>query len=278
MVRFPRYAAAWCAAVVAASAAESYPVGGVTGWPATWTPIVGLNDLNDAVRARLDFVGDANTPVAYWAMDSVAVYFRMRVLAPDAAAQTYSDSVVLMIDRVGFGNAGPDFGFSWDSKSVDQVNHGLEMSVMSTGTLGLSWDKTKFADNDGSGGGAKGVNDINYPGRADGFVRVVDGQPGGVFGTTSFIDFKVTWDYLTNYSGTGLAQGQQWLISMASIDNATDHAFLAQDVIGALADSPSSAGSWSSPITTVVPEPAAYPAAGIGIAVLARGLRRRRAG
>lgn len=240
-----------------ASAAEYAIIGGATTWTNNWVAVQGVSDAVDGGVARLDFVGDASTPVMYTASDATSVYFRMRVAAPSFAAESWSDSVFVMIDRVGFDKTGaasaaigPDFAIAWDSKSADVTKHGLEM--MAIQASGAEWKKIQFMGVDGTTS-SKGANDINGGGRTtDGYVRLVDGQPGGAFGTTSFIDFKIAWSYLEGVSGTGLARDQNWRLICGAINNATNEGFISEDVFGALTDNPTLATSWST--ATVIPE------------------------
>lgn len=254
-------------------AAEVIQFGGETSWSVNWTPLSGLSDGPDAVSSKtLDLIGDASTPVGSWGADASYVYFRMRVDTPTITSQITSGSFLVMIDRVGVGNVGPDFAFAWDAQSNQPTRHGLEFSTINGGVLGPTWGSTRFDDIDGSSGDKLAI-DINGAGRTgDGFVRTLDGQSGGTAGT-SFIDFKVSWDYLVNYSTSGLGPGQEWRISLATISNATDHNVLSGDVIGSLGDSPTL--GWSAAITAI-PEPADYGAVAALTAGLAGYVARRR--
>jgi hypothetical protein len=106
----------------------------------------------------------------------------------------------------------------------------------------------------------------------DGYVRTVDGQSTSAFGDTTFIDFAVSWDYLTTQ--TLLGPNQTWRVTFSSIANATDHnAF--DDVSGAaLADPPST--GWSGDLETdAVPEPSSLVVLTV-VAVAGLGLHLRR--
>lgn|GEM_PF-1208469 len=230
-------------------------IGTYTNWPTVWNVVPGLSDPRDVSGSRywIDFVGDNTYPVAYWAVDSDYVYFRMRVRG-NTTPDNMSDSFFVLIDRVGLGQEEvPEYGFAWDNNIPNpnqRDQHGLEMQVL--GTLGNAWGGTSMDDIDGSSG-QKYANDINGGGRTtDGYVRLTTDVPGGDFGQTMFLDFAVSWWYLTNY--TGLAPTQQWRIAIASVGNANDHTRLGLngDIVGASVDDPVSTG-WSEILN--VPEP-----------------------
>lgn len=144
----------------------------------------------------------------------------------------------------------PDFGFAWDSKSIDTDNHDLEMMVLST--QDNVWNGINMDDLDGSVS-KKLVDDINGDGRTtDGYVRTDDGQSTVNFGTTTLMDFAVSWDYLETY--TDLTRGQEWNIALASLANATDHNNLTGDIAGGADPSSLTTIGWA-PLG-VVPEPA----------------------
>lgn len=106
-------------------------------------------------------------------------------------------------------------------------------------------------DLDGSAG-QKLANDINGGGRTtDGYIRSVDGQSTTNFGTTSFIDFAVSWSYLETY--TDLERGQKWNLALGSIANATDHNLINTDIAsGAGPDSAITTGWQAVPEPTVI--------------------------
>ncbi|MCU0858687.1 MAG: PEP-CTERM sorting domain-containing protein [Pontiellaceae bacterium] len=221
--------------------------GSYANWATEWTVLNGLNDADNGASEELDFVGNDLNPCAYWAANDDYVFFRFRLDVGTADTSTFRDSHLLLIDING--NLNPDYGFAWDSKSNDPDAHGLEMLVPDT--IGTYWSGTKMDDIDGDSG-KKMANDINGGGRTtDGYVRTDDGQSTTTFGTTTFMDFAVSWNYLETY--TGLARGQTWNIALGSIANATDHNFITADVAGgANPGSPVTSG-WSNPIA--VPEP-----------------------
>ncbi|MCS7337962.1 MAG: hypothetical protein NZ739_06945 [Verrucomicrobiae bacterium] len=237
--------------VVANSNGASYDIiGKYTNWPTAWVPIPGLADPNDNLtRYWLDFVGDTTYPVGYWTATHDYVFFRMRVRS-NAPPSNFSDSVFVLIDVVGDSQEYvPQFGFVWDSNQRVQ-DHGLEMVKL--GTLGTTWGATTMDDIDNSSG-QKLSNDINGGGRTtDGYVRLTDSIPAGGFGTTTFLDFAVAWNYLTNY--TSLAPTQRWRITFASIDNANDHNQLRYDIAGGAGPTSPVTNGWSGVIT--IPEPA----------------------
>nr|MDP0503673.1 hypothetical protein [Verrucomicrobiota bacterium JB025] len=246
-------------------------IGSYGSWPTTWTAIGGYDtDATDQeAAAYLDFVGDASDPGLYYASDESYVYFRMRVDEGTFTSDTASGAHILLIDIVGVGNDGIDYGFSWDSKSNDPSSHGLEMSVVSTN--GPSWGVSQVDDLDGSNA-KKETNDINGDGRTtDGYVRTVDGVSTTSFGTTSFIDFAVSWSYLDTY--TDLDPSQTWNVTAASIANATDHNAFNADVMGAeLTDSVTT--GWTS--VSLVPEPGNALAIVLVVALGTQRWRRRR--
>ncbi|MDD3275702.1 MAG: PEP-CTERM sorting domain-containing protein, partial [Kiritimatiellales bacterium] len=111
---------------------------------------------------------------------------------------------------------------------------------------------------------AKTTLDINGNGRTtDGYVRTTDGQSGGVFGLTTFIDFAVSWNYLEIY--TNLRSNQTWTVGLASIANATDHNVFNADVSGATLTNDIDVG-WSAPVA--VPEPASALMIGLGAGLI----------
>lgn len=226
-------------------------------WDVTWKPIFGLNDPDDGLtRDYLDFVGDNSNSGAYWADNGSYVFFRIRVDAGTVTSSTFSDAMLILIDvddylyGSGFGTDDPytpDYAFAWDSNQIE-ANHGLEMSRRDV--VGDTWAESQMEDLDGSSG-QKGTDDINGDGRtSDGFVRSVDGQETEHFGTTAFIDFAISWSYLTDH--TDLSQGQTWNIALGSIDNATDHGALRYDIAGGTDPTSSITTGW-----VVIPEPAA---------------------
>ena len=115
-----------------------------------------------------------------------------------------------------------------------------------------TWNGINFNDLD-TDSGQKGTNDINGSLRTtDGYVRTTDGQATTNFGVTTFIDYAISWSYLTNY--TTLAEGQTWSIGLASIPNATDHNNLTGDIGGGADPTSATTVGWSAPVS--VPEPA----------------------
>lgn len=237
-------------------------VGTFNNWTTEWTSLGGY-DANNGL-GEIDFVGDANDPGLYWADNGEYVFFRFRVAVGTVISTTFHDAHFLLIDvdnylyGSGFGTniAGrPDFGFAWDTKSNDNTKHGLEMSVFNTGAN--TWNGINMADIDGASG-SKGTNDINglISGSTfrttDGYVRTIDGQSTANFGLTTFIDFAVSWNYLTNY--TPLAKGQTWNVTLASIANATDHNNLSGDIGNGADPTGSITVGWIP--AAAVPEPA----------------------
>jgi hypothetical protein len=216
-------------------------IGTKAEWPidGEWDPIVGAYDPDDGLsREQLDFVGDDTDPAGYRYDDGQYVYFRMRLdvgtIIPSGGQATFSDSHLVLIDVPGRqydpdangGSGGlvdgvddyPDYALAWDSKSNDPRKHGLEMMVRDT--TDNVWNGINMQDLDGQSG-QKGDNDINGGGRTtDGYVRGIDQIATVSFGTTTFLDFAVSWAYLVTY--TDLRQGQDWNVAFATIANATN--------------------------------------------------------
>lgn len=90
-------------------------------WPSTWTAVSGLTDVKGDVDGggaknlpRLDYVGSATTPLAYWASSGTYLYFRVRLAYPTTGAvskSTWADSLTVMIDRKNWG--GDEFPGLW---------------------------------------------------------------------------------------------------------------------------------------------------------------------
>ena len=149
-----------------------------------------------------------------------------------------------------------------------------------------------MTDVDGDTGNlfSKGPEDFNGDGRTgDGYLRTIDNvvpedSENTVFGKTTFIDFAISWEYLTTYSTTGLGPGQTWQVALGSIANANDHNLIKTDVAGGASpssDIPSVPSGWSDPIQTqAVPEPSSIALLGLVVVVgyAGRRLRRRRPG
>jgi hypothetical protein len=238
-----------------AAATVTEHIGSYSGWDSvSWTAIDGINDGDNGLSTEIDFVGDSNDAGGYYSITDNYVFFRMRLDVDTVSSGTFHDAHLVLIDVAGTGtDYMPDYGFAWDSKSNDPDNHGLEMSVLDPKSSTI-WNTVKMDDIDGSNG-SKGVNDINgldageYR-TTDGYVRSIDGQATTSFGNTTFLDFAVSWDYLTTY--TGLAKDQEWNIQFASIADATDHNAFA-DVAGGADITSSISTGWS---TTAIPEPA----------------------
>lgn len=264
--------------VVYAATTDQYG-GHYNYWPGDgqWVPIVSLNDQDDGVAEQLDFVGDANSPGAYVATDNNYVYVRARIDVGTATTSTFEDSIFVLIDRVGYTDHVPDYAFVWDTKGAVKVEHGLEFQV--TDVTGSTWATTKLNDIDGSIGQKIAPPDFGAS-NGNGYIRTVDSVSTTNFGTTTFVDYAVSWSYLSAQST--LAPGQSWRIQLGSIQNATDHNFITTDVAGG--SNPTSQGlDWSEPILmndppvesgsgTPVPEPATM--AGFAIAGIVLAIRK----
>lgn len=269
--------------ILTADAAFATTVSQVNGnyanWPIQWTVISSANDpIDSGVAGRLDFIGDNLNPAGYWARDNSYVYVRARVNTSTVGAGTYSDSLLVLIDVAGMGTANlPDYAFAWDSKSGNNASHGLEMGILNTSAN--TWNGINMKDLDGSSD-SKGTNDINGNSRtADGYVRSVDSQSTVNFGTTSFIDYAVSWNYLVSY--TGLNSNQTWSLAFASISSATDHGNLGQngDISGTANPTSFISVGWTEPFAangTVVPEPSTIALLGFGLGALFSCASRRR--
>jgi hypothetical protein len=242
-------------------------IGSKAAWPSSWTDL-GINDPDDGVSPENDFVGNASFPGSYWAQDSSYVYFRMRVDADtvNADGTTFQDAMTVLIDRrdnaYGYQDGRPDYGISWDSKSNIVSSHGLEMQVWGSGTT--TWDNLRMDDLDGDAG-KKLVNDINGNSRTtDGYVRTSYAYATGAspnFGDTTFVDFAVSWSYLTTY--TNLGPNQTWKVTFGSIHAATDHNPFSDDIAGNANPTSSISTGWSGDIQTT-PEPATWLLASLG--------------
>lgn len=255
-------------------------------WPTTWTALPSLNDsVNGSVLGRLDFVGDASDPGAYWAADSSFFYIRMRMnVSTVPSVNTYADTVFIYVDRVGWGNEDgrPDYAFAWDSKSTNKTEHGLELQVPPT-SKPETWADLNMSDIDGSKTSKKTPPDFNLTG--DGYLRTVDGIATENFGNTTYIDVAVSWPFLSAiYQGnpvTSLESGQTWRIALGSLTGDTDHGDLNADIAGgaSLNNNPATAG-WSSAFevsdSSAIPEPSTMWLFGIGLlGVGIRASRRR---
>jgi hypothetical protein len=232
-------------------ATEISQYGGVKAvWPTTWTALNNLNDPRDS-GGRLDFVGDVTNPGAYVAMDQDYVYFRMRMDVGTVDSNTYGDALFVFIDNTPLAsNPTPDYAFAWDSNG-NAEDHGLEMKVPRPG--GPFWKTTRMDDLDEENW-SKGPEDINglISGNTyrtgEGYVRSVDGQATDNFGTTSFLDFAVSWGYLRTH--TTLDTEQSWNVAFGSVANDTDHSFIRKDVAGGAGPDDRVHSGWSGWINT----------------------------
>lgn len=205
--------------------ASSY--GGIyDGWPTSWKSIDALNDPDDSLaNERIDFVGDATNPGAYYAGDADYLFFRIRM--DDGTATAFSDTIMILIDRGQNGTL--DYAFMWDSNSPTQTDHGLELGVPSV--EGTTWANTRVTDADGLAAKKQAPPDFGLT-NGDGYIRILNGQSTTNFGTTTFVDFAISWSYL--YTNTSLRKDESWDIQLASINNATDHNDIKYDVAGNL--------------------------------------------
>jgi len=224
-----------------------YPLGQSPsgGWPAdnAWQALSALNDANNGANQRFDFVGDTSNPCGYWAQNSSYVFFRMRVQTNSVSATTHNGLGTLWVYIDTNSDNIADCSFAWDKKSNDDANHGLEGQKLKNS--GGTWNTLEMKDLDNNEG-TKGVEDINGNGRTgEGYVRSIDGQTTDNFGTTTFIDFAVSWAYLRTYSTTGLNTGQTWRIAFGSGDEKLDFEPPNLDVAGGANPSSSTSVGWS---------------------------------
>jgi len=252
----------------------------------TWNSVGGnavSDTLSDTFSSDLDIVGDSSHPALQYAQDSSYIYLRVQVASaslPSAPAGSY----MFYIDRVGVGTTDyPDFAFAMDYKSNDTGKHGLEMTRSVTGAA--DWAHVTISDIDGDPS-AKLTTDING---VNGTERPGDGSWDTVTGTgygnttRSYVEVKVSWDYLMNYSTTGLGPNQTWRVAAGTINNKTDHNTIASngDMLGfdGLTTTPFS-GGWSADISAVPEIPASpwFVLGFIGLVVFGGRLRSSAAG
>lgn len=213
-------------------------------WPADsdWKAITSLNDPHDASASHeaCDFVGDATNPGAYLFSDSNYWYLRVRVDEGIVGSGTVQDAILILIDNTG--DSQPDYAFSWDAKSASITQHGLELQIPDT--IGSTWSNTQMKDIDGDPARKVSPPDFALPATGtDGYIRTVDSVSTTNFGTTTYIDFAVSWSFLS--TNTTLTKTQAWKIQLGSIANSTDHNNIDCDVAGGKA--PSDSGlSWTS--------------------------------
>jgi hypothetical protein len=273
-----------------------YPVGGGTSvggantaaatafWAGpgnvTWTAF-GVTDISGdhtAGGGLYDLVGDSSNAGLYWASTNAYVFFRMRVDAGVVATlPEWSGSHFLVIDVVGVGNNGIDYGFGWDGANAANVlEHGLEMQKP-TSTSFSGWDKAKMDDIDNSAAEKTSV-DINglvstgvYR-TTDGYVRTTDGQSTTNFGTTTLVDFAVSWSYLQANVPT-LYNNRDWKVAVAAVNAANDHTTFNEIMSsGLLTGAVTGSPAWSSSFNPI-PEPTSSL---VGMLIAAGVLRRRR--
>lgn len=229
-------------AIVRAEVVNEY--GKYGAWPSTegtrdWMPINSLNDPYDGNPLTCEFVGNNTWPCGYWATNWNYIFFRARVAADST---TFRCSILVLVDAVGSGPENvPETAFAWDSKS-QEVNHGLELMI--TNVVGASWGATDMSDVDGQSGQKIAPPDFAYgPTATEGFIRVTSGNAMGTTNTT-FIDWAVSFDVITNKTRTKLSLGT-WKIQFGSINDATDHNKITTDVAANTTPSTALASSWS---------------------------------
>jgi autotransporter-associated beta strand protein len=265
-------ALAVCLAVLAQSAsATTYDVFPVAtpkpSWPsaAQWQVIPGLVTSATTLtgdKMRLDFVGNATYPTAYYAADASYVYFRVRINTNDCQPNYWNDNLTVFIDNNN--DKVPDHAFAWDTKGTKDyaTEHNLELGIpaaASVVTASSDWNHVHMDDRDGTSASKAHPDFDTLPGHTtDGYLRMVGGQagPNGA-NTATFVDFAVEWSYLTGTDTvnstaiSSLAPGQTWRVQFGSMDTGTDHANVNGDVAGSavLTTTLNTAGAWSDPIT-----------------------------
>lgn len=243
---------------------------GIT-WP-TWTAVNSLNDTDDGLtNAKIEFVGDSTNPGMYFGSTTAGYkFFRVRVQYDGTVTNTsFTDGAIIILIRntaPGPTDSLPQYGFAWDFKSNNVLAHGLEMMKYSSGTG--TWSAITMDDVDGDSGKKlpPDFNNVTDDRSGDGYIRTVDSESTTNFGTTTFVDFAVSCNYL-NYlydyyasNKIDLRCGGTWYLQLASIDNATDHNALKGDIGKNLSPSSSVVGGWSDaqPTLAVVNNVKAY--------------------
>jgi hypothetical protein len=227
---------------------EWFPGGsGFTGWPTNWIAISNLNDPVDlsAANKRLDFVGDAANPGAYWSANSNYFFIRMRVAVSNVTSSTFRDVHWIYIDRVDFtnGTAGasmPDYAITWDSLNNNVTKHGLELQTGTNLSSKTSWNEVQLNDIDGTSSSKVAPPDFNRTG--DGYIRTIDMRATTNFGNTTYIDFAVKWSFVR--ANTALNTNQEWRIQFGSSNNSDDHSAPTDDIAGGYALSSPEKSSW----------------------------------
>jgi hypothetical protein len=251
-------------------AVTNYMYGGTySSWPTAWKPILSLNDPDDGLTERYDFVGDAADPCAYWDANSEYFYFRMRVDDGAPGSNLWGGTAWLFIDQMDNGTGTMDYAIAWDYKSNVQEWHGLELQVPDT--VGEWWGETRPQDADGESNWKGAPPDSSLTGTA--FLVTIENQSTVNFGTTTLIEMALPWSTLTN--STTLRPGQSWALQVGSTANANDHNWIDTDI--GCNHNPTDAGlSWSDAIIVEIPEPGTIGLALIGLAgLVCRRVARR---
>jgi hypothetical protein len=257
---------------VQARAAVVDLLGNKASWTTSWTPVTGVSDgKGDFGSAKVDLVGDASDPLAYWGKDASHAYFRFRLATGTVSGASDFDgsSYFVFINKAGSSpDHYPQYAISWDG----QQNHYLELNTVPTTTY-TTWSQLDVEDHDGNRG-QKLADDINGGGRTtDGYARVVDQQSTAAFGPTTFFEIAISWDYLSSQN-TGLAPDQTWRLAFGTLNSASEHAGPKADVAGGSTLDFSINNGWSADITPV-PEMPAAPAVVLLLAGLAGYSRHR---
>jgi len=255
-------------------------------WQGANTDQIGAETDGQGGDATFDIVGDGTHAALQYGQDNNYAYFRLQIGHANIMSTSLNGSYMIYVDRLGWQASTtpgtPDFAFAWDSKSNDVTKHGLEM--MKYGTLsGGTWGNTKMDDVDNSDS-TKGTSDINGPTGSqrvgDGMVRVETGATGASgAGANSYVEFAISWYYLTQHSTTQLAPGQSWNITAGTITAENDHGNPTPDgdILGfSFASTPISGGpGWALPGITPVPEPVNVALGVFGVLALGGTVGRR---
>lgn len=229
-------------------------------WPASWISVEGVEDVaGDSALSDRDLIGDSSFTTIARAADDTYVYFQTRLNLPSAPTQPtdWNGAFFLLIDKVGYGTDGtPDYSFSWDSRAnaAQYSNHALELQVF--GSAASTWGSVAMADIDGNPA-AKVEPDFVYGGPMA-YGRTIDGQPnpGLGAGSSTLIQYAITWSHLETY--TQLRRADTWRVQAAWVDNRNDHGTLAAavDFAGGVTSGTDllTSGAWSQPFQAV-PEP-----------------------
>lgn len=263
---------AWVQAATSTSRYYYFPVSSSTApanntaWSGTvdWKAVPGLptNQTNTSITsAENDILG------AYYASTTSFLYFRIKVRSTTAITDYNTpfnnDVFTVIVDDLSTSKR-VDTAFAWDVQTANSIsNHGLELTVP-TGTYSstTSWSAVAFADKDGSSG-QKLTPDFDTlsgtfdPTKTDGYIRATQYKDGSTV-TETYIDYAISWNYLTTGSGTvsSLKPTSTVQLAFATKHTGNDHATYNNitDILGVVNLSTDTLSTgFSSPV--VVPEP-----------------------